>query len=409
MNSNKINIYGGGASALFLARQLLDTTNYKIEIFEKGKRLGSKMLVAGKGGFNLSNKRDDLELIEKYDPMEFLMPAIKDFGSQYLREWFKKIGIDTFIGSSGRIFPMREIKPIEVVNAIEDEFDDSRIKVHFQHEVVAWEDNSVTTEHQGNRKKQYADYHVFCLGGASWSITGSDGGWKEIFESQGVEVSGFGAANCGLEIKIAKKFLDQYAGKPLKNISVSIDDKIHFGEIMISANGLEGNAIYPISEDVVKALAKKSTVGITIDLKPPLTIEELELKLNNSRGNTTERLRQLKMSNVAIGLLKAMSTREEWLDLRVLSIRIKALELVVRQPRPIDESISTFGGIKLSELDKNYHIIKHSTFYAIGEMCDWSTITGGYLLQGCFSMSMYLARHLGSIEKMDQEVKNNRD
>ena len=401
MYKKRINIYGGGAAGLILASQLLKSSNFDIKLFEKSKRVGSKLLVAGKGGFNLSNDQKKHDLSSKYTPPYFLQASIEEFGSEELRTWFHGIGIQTYIGSSKRIFPIKGIKPIEVLNAIMDNMTNECMQLHFDHEVVAWTEEGITTKYREIKEIQKADIHIFCFGGASWSVTGSDGSWEQIFNNRGVKVNKFGPANCGLETDWNQEFLQKYAGTPLKNIAIQHNSREYQGEALITNYGIEGNAIYPISGLIAEEIDLKGSSKFTIDFKPGLSEKRLSDRLRLGKGNTSEVLRELNLPPVSVALLKQSFDKKEWVGRIGLCRKIKGLDVVVRRPRPIDEAISTSGGVDLTELSENFELLRFPTYFTIGEMCDWNTITGGYLLQGCFSMAMSLSSYLSKNQELE--------
>jgi uncharacterized flavoprotein (TIGR03862 family) len=388
-----VSIVGGGPAALFLAA-FLDPDLFDVTIFEKNKTPGRKFLVAGKGGFNLTHAEPMDTFINRYSPVSFLEQALLSFDNNNLRQWLKEIGIPTFIGSSKRVYPVKGIKPIEVLNAILAVLKHRKVNFLFQHKWTGWDKENDLVFNSNFTVK--TDYCVFALGGASWKKTGSDGSWLTSFAKKGVSTIPFQSANCAFKIDWSKDFLLKNEGKPLKNISLSCGSSTQKGELVITQFGLEGNAIYALSSEIQKGITNNSKSIIYLDLKPALSIREIKKRLSSSREkNTTIKLRNdLKLSNVQINLLKSLLLKEEFLSIETLINRIKKLDLVVTGAAPIDEAISTTGGIDLKNLDKNFELIKMKNTFCIGEMLDWNAPTGGYLLQACTSMGVFLARHL---------------
>ncbi|WP_339906158.1 TIGR03862 family flavoprotein, partial [uncultured Cyclobacterium sp.] len=243
------------------------------------------------------------------------------------------------------------------------------------------------------------DIVVFALGGASWKVTGSDGAWKEKFEEKGINVQPLRAANCAFEVAWGKEFIGAHEGKPLKNIALTFGKQEVKGELSISRFGLEGNAIYALSREIQMSFLLKREVIVHLDLKPGLTIAQLKAKYNGSRqAKVTSILsKELNLDRTSIGLLKQFCDKNTFSNPDLLLQTIKAVPIKLKSAGPLDEAISTMGGIALDEVDSNFQIKKMLNSYAIGEMLDWYAPTGGYLLQGCFSMGFALADFLNGL------------
>lgn len=393
-----IAIIGSGPSALMLAATL-DESAFDVSIYERNYAPARKFLVAGDGGFNLTHSEDIEEFLTRYSPSSFLEKSIRAFTNTDLCNWLKSIGIDTYTGSSKRIFPVKGIKPIDVLNAILNELKNKNIQLKTEHTWKGWNSkNELLFEYQNDEILAKADITVFALGGASWGKTGSDGRWSDLFEKKGIEIIPFQPSNCAYQVMWDEKFLEQNEGKSLKNISIGCDDKIKAGEVVITRFGLEGGAIYALSPQIRKQLNEKRTAGIFIDLKPTLTIPEIKARLaGKAIKSLSKHLKdRLNLNDTQIALLKALLTKEEFLNLETLANSIKQLPLKITGMAPTDEAISTVGGISLNELDEDFQLKKSQKHYTIGEMVDWDAPTGGYLLQACFSMGNYLAKHLNA-------------
>jgi len=382
-------IIGGGPAALMLA-DTLDLDKFEVQIFEKNKTVGRKFLVAGKGGFNLTHSEPIAKMIERYTPVDFLKNALLEFDNQDLRNWLAEKGIPTFVGSSKRIFPEKGIKPIEVLQAILQSLAEKNVEILTEMEWTGW--GSAQELIFNDRETVKADIIVFALGGSSWKITGSDGGWLPLFAEKGIKTKPFFPANCAYEIKWEDHFLEKNGGKPLKNIAIHCGEKIQKGEVVITAFGLEGNAIYALSPQIQLELEKKGNATIYLDLKPTLELDTMLKKLrSNPNLNLTSRLRKiLKLSNPQIDLLKSFLTKSEFLNIEMLAAKIKNLPLEIIAFAPIDQAISTSGGIDLDAVNSSFELLQLKNNYCIGEMLDWNAPTGGYLLQACISMGHYL-------------------
>ena len=387
-------IIGGGTAGLFLAA-FLNTDIYNVTIYEKKASLGRKFLVAGDGGFNLTHSEELSSFKSKYTPSSFLDIALDHFSNTDLIEWLLGIGIPTFIGSSGKVFPEKGIKPIEVLKCIEAYLKEKNVKFKFNKTFSDWgEENSL--EFNSNEFIK-ADYTVFALGGGSWKVTGSDGSWLDVFNKKGVSTLPFKSSNCAFRIKWPEKFIQNNEGKPLKNISISLQNKVQKGEAVITKFGIEGNAIYGLSPEIQEALVIENQVVVYADFKPTLSLSTLIEKLFLSRSKTTITLKEkIKLSRTVIEIIKVTLTKEEFLDVEVLAKFIKKFPLTIIDLAPVDEAISTSGGINLNAVDSNFELKKVKNNFCIGEMLDWNAPTGGYLIQACASKGVYLAHQLNN-------------
>ncbi|MCF6270951.1 MAG: NAD(P)/FAD-dependent oxidoreductase [Melioribacteraceae bacterium] len=393
MIKKNIAIIGGGPSAL-IAADILSKQN-SVTIYEKNKAVGSKFLIAGKGGFNLTNSLAGIELANKYTPKEFMKDAILAFDSKALREWFSEIGIETFVGTSGRVFPKKGIKPAEVLNAIKNKLNSQNVKFEYESEFVGFDENQcIKMNFNGKLKTLLADNYIFALGGASWSITGSDGKWKKYFEEIGVNTIPFESSNCGVNINWESHIIKNHSGKPLKNISVSVGGTVNKGEAVITEYGLEGNVIYPLIPEVRKLLKNCGKANIIIDFKPENTIADLLKKVGSKSVSSKDYGKIFNLKREQLALIKSYSTKEEYLSSHSFIKKIKGLEIKVESLRDIEESISTIGGIDVEELNQNFSLKKYPKIYCIGEMINWDAPTGGFLLQGAFSMGYYSAKSI---------------
>ncbi|KGL63961.1 aminoacetone oxidase family FAD-binding enzyme [Polaribacter sp. Hel1_85] len=391
-----ISIIGSGPSSLLLAA-FLDVKKFDITIYEKNKTAGRKLLVAGKGGFNLTHSEPITEFIKRYTPSDFLENSILNFTNDDFRNWLHIIGVPTFIGSSKRVYPKEGIKPITVLNTILNHIKEKGIIFKYEHTFSGWDtQNNLII----NDKTITSNYTVFSLGGASWKVTSSDGSWLEKFQKKEVKTIPFQASNCAFKVDWKSDFINQNEGNPLKNIAIYCSEKKQKGEAVITKFGLEGNAIYGLSPQIREQLKSQEKAIIYIDFKPTLTLENLTTKiLNSTFKNTTQVLKkELKLSNSQIDLLKTHLTKEAYLDSKLLSENIKKFPLEIIDLGVLDEAISTVGGIDLNAVDSNFQLDKIKNQYCIGEMLNWDAPTGGYLIQACASSGVYLANHLNKIK-----------
>lgn len=388
-----VSIIGGGPASFLLAA-FLDPTKFDVSIYEKNKSLGRKFLVAGKGGFNLTHSEPIAQLTERYSPPHFLKESLIDFDNIDFRNWLNSIGIPTFIGSSKRVYPERGIKPIAVLNAIQNTLVKQGVKIKKEYTWRGWKDNNILLFNNDLEIK--TDLTVFSLGGGSWKVTGSDGSWLNTFKEQGIKTKTFEASNCAYGVNWQKDFINKNEGVPLKNIAITCSNKIQKGEVVITRFGIEGNAIYALSPHIRKELKANKKAIINIDFKPNTSLEDLTGKIEKSTLRTpTEILRKaIKLNEAQIDLIKTYVSKEDFLNPKLLSENIKNLKIEITKASVIDEAISTVGGIDLNAIDNHFQLKALKNNYCIGEMLDWDAPTGGYLLQACASMGVHLAKHL---------------
>lgn len=390
MSKKKIVIIGGGAAGLMAAEHLC--LNFDIAIYEKGKTIGRKFLVAGNGGFNLTNQASGEDLINYYLPKGFLKASLLKNDSLKMREWLANLEIPTFVGTSGRVFPEKGIKPIHVLNKIKNRLLDHGVKFFSHHTFMGFnKDCKVIVKNQKNEFILEADYFIFALGGASWSITGSDGKWVPAFNKIGIKTIPFQPSNCGINIAWPAPFKNHHAGKPLKNIKVSIDGFEVKGEATITDYGLEGNAIYPLIWKVREAFSQKKIPIIEIDFKSLNSSAQLFEKIKNKTPKTKIFAQTLNLNSSQIALIKSFTDKDTFLQPNVFINSVKHLQIPIQGLRPIEEAISTVGGIDLAEVNSDFSLKKHPSFFIIGEMLNWDAPTGGFLLQACFSMAQAIS------------------
>lgn len=393
MHSKKIIVIGGGAAALVVAEHL--SVANEVHIYEKGKTVGRKFLVAGNGGFNLTNVATGNDLQTKYTAHPVVQNALQRFDSQTMRAWLTTLGIPTFVGSSGRVFPEKGMKPIQVLQKIKDKLAHQGVQIHYKHEFIGFnEHQQPVLKYEDKTFSPKADAYIFALGGASWSITGSNMDWLPLFEQLEIPTKAFEASNCGFEVDWKTDFKESYAGTPLKNIQVSVHSKIVKGEALITDYGLEGNAIYPIIPTIRASLKSTKVVNIAIDFKPNNSHQSLLSKIKGKRLKTKNYAYEFNLTKAEFALIKAFTTKEEYLAPERFIEAIKHLKIPIQALRPIEEAISTVGGISLNALSPNFSLKQYPHLFAIGEMLDWDAPTGGFLLQGCFATAATCADYL---------------
>ena len=386
----KIAIIGGGPSALMAADVL--SGSCAVDLYERGRTIGRKFLVAGDGGLNITNSVEGDELLSHYTHPEFMRPILDSFGPNELRAWLDELGVSTFVGSSGRVFPVKGVKPAQVLKAMRDRIVSRGVRMH-THSMFIGFDAEVRPliRTLAGIEAIIADHYIFALGGASWSRTGSVGEWLSEFEKIGVRTLPFQPSNCGMDITWPNA-LSIHAGKPLKNIAIRVGDKYIRGEATITGYGLEGNAIYPIVPMVRELLNSAGSAAIHIDHKPDNTVEQIVSKLMGHSPKEWPLV--LSMTRAQFALIKSVTSKEQFHNAEHLAQVIKCCTLQVKQLRPIEEAISSVGGIAISEVSDELTLLEHPKISVAGEMLDVDAPTGGYLLQMAFSMGHWVARSI---------------
>lgn len=393
----KITIIGGGPAALMLAAHI-DLTQYDVTLIDKKKSVGRKFLVAGEGGLNLTFNASLDKFINKYHPSDFMDTIIRNFTNEDFINWLHTLEVPTFIGSSNRVFPDLDLKPIEVLNKITNHISNRGIKFQLNTKWLGW-------NKEGNLSFDAidditSDIVVFAMGGASWKVTGSSGTWLKEFKKRNISTQDFRAANCAFEVNWNEDLIAIHEGKPLKNIALTYNTHFSKGELVVSKFGLEGNAIYALSQKIQDHLHSHGSAIVYLDLKPTMTADQIKSKYKKSRKTKPTYIlkKDLHLDATAIAILKQFTDKDTYANIELLSKIIKAVPIPLKSSAPLDEAISSLGGISLNEVDKNLQYKKIPNSYAIGEMLDWYAPTGGYLLQGCFSMGYTLAQYLNHLD-----------
>src|SRR6201986_4163460 len=286
----------------------LNETFFDITIYEKNYAPGRKFWVAGDGGFNFTHSENTAQFVSRYTQQVFLEKSIRSFTNIDLCNWFKKIGVETYTGTSKRIFPIKGIKPIDVLNAILKNLKDKNVKIKTKHEWKGWNTKGELVIEQDSEESYIkTDILVFALGGASWPKTGSDGSWINLFLQKGIEIVPFQASNCAYQINWDDNFLKQAEGKSLKNISITCNGVEKKGGIVITKFGIEGGAIYALSPQIREQLNATKTEYIFIYLKPGLSINTIKNKLSLKKNKTLTAIlkEELNVSPIQVALLKS--------------------------------------------------------------------------------------------------------
>jgi uncharacterized flavoprotein (TIGR03862 family) len=370
VSQNEVTIVGAGPAGL-MAAEVLAAGGVKVTIVDHMAKPARKFLLAGRGGLNLTHSEPLDALLSRYGPaMEFLTPSIRAFPPSALVEWVNGLGVETFVGSSGRVFPkVMKASPL----------------------LRAWlrrlEGLGVTLKSDTRWQGFDGNTTILAMGGASWPQLGSDAEWVPTIRAENIRVNAFRPANSRFMVEWSRVFRDRFAGTPVKNVGLNYAGTKVRGELMISSEGIEGGAIYALS----RHMRDQPGQSLFIDLRPDLSAEALnERLLKKPRGKDTQSnwLRKVAgLSPVAISLLKESGAE-------ISGEGMKAVAIKIMRPASLARAISSAGGIALTELDENFKITSLGNVYAIGEMVDWEAPTGGYLLQACFSSGVAAAKDI---------------
>ncbi|MFD2555661.1 BaiN/RdsA family NAD(P)/FAD-dependent oxidoreductase [Sphingobacterium tabacisoli] len=385
MSRNPIVIIGAGPAGLMAAQQLA-IQGYKVHVYEQNKAAARKFLVAGDGGFNLTHSEPIDAFVEKYN-VAFVREIVRSFDNQATVTWLSKIGIPTYVGSSGKIFPERHIKPIQVLQAWLAYLKELEVSIFYQFQLVDFDVNNVYLRHKGEIVACRYEKLILGLGGASWKKTGSDASWASILEQKGINVTPLESANSGYN---TQEDWSDIEGQALKNIQIRYKNYTKLGEIVFTSYGIEGSPLYYMNR-----FTRKDTFpfDLEIDLKPNMSVDSIVDRLSRVGSVVSLLKTQLKLSKTAIVLLKRLN-KEVFIESRSLAMAIKRYPVHVTGLRPIEEVISTAGGVSFEELDENLALYKFPKVHCVGEMIDWEAPTGGYLLQGCFSTGAWVAKSI---------------
>lgn len=388
-------IIGSGPAGLMAAWQL--SNHCIVHLFDRNHSPGHKFLLAGKGGLNITNSLPLDKFIDQYTPIAFIEHALREFTPRDLCNWLLELGIPTFTGTSGKIFTDKNISPSKVLKTIFNSLTERGVFYHPGHVFVDYDNHSFIFDTEEGRKEMQADIAVLALGGASWPQTGSKGDWTEILNQHGISTVPFQASNCGININWPEHIKQFHEGKALKNIAITAGSKTIKGEASITAYGLEGNAVYPLIPEIRKCLHENQTCHILIDLKPDNTIQSIEEKLSNCINKPSVYAEKLRLSSTQQSIIKAYTLKEENFSREGFAKCIKNVCIPVLSLRPIEEAISTAGGVSLQEMNQDMSLKRYPHIFVIGEMCDWDAPTGGFLLQACFSTAFLAAQSIKSI------------
>ena len=382
-------ILGGGPAGL-MAAEVLAKGGVAVAVFDRMPSLGRKLLMAGRGGLNLTHSEPLSAFLDRYgSARDWLEPAIRAFPPDELIEWCHGLGQPTFIGSSGRVFP-KAMKASPLLRAWLTRLDGLGVRSWLRHRWTGWSgDGALCFDTPDGPVTERPAVTILALGGASWPRLGGDGLWTGLLS----DVSSFRPSNCGFTVDWSAHLRERFAGHPLKRIALTFRGRTVRGEATIAETGLEGGAVYALSAAIRDAIAVEGPVTLHLDLRPDLSLAALADRLTAPRrGQSLSGFlrKQAGLPPEAIGLVQeALHAGASPAGLPDL---IKALPLTMREPRPIARAISSAGGLRAQALDPGFMVRDRPGVFGAGEMLDWEAPTGGYLLQACFSTGVAAAR-----------------
>jgi len=379
-------VIGAGPAGLMAAERLAQAGR-AVAVYDRMPSVGRKFQLAGRGGLNLTHSEPLGRFLEHYGPARpALAPAIGAFPPDALRAWCAGLGHETFVGSSGRVFP-RSFKATPLLRAWLGRLAGLGVRFHMGHRWIGWDGaGALRFTAASGEVVVHPAATVLALGGASWPRLGSDGGWVDLLRARGVVVSPLRPANCGFLHAWSPVFRARFAGEPLKRIAATFGGVTVRGEAMLTEDGIEGGVVYALSRLLRDAIDAEGSATLLLDLRPDLDATALAQRLGGHGQSLANALRKGGLASAAAGLVREVEA------VGTLAERVKTLPLRLVGTRPIERAISSAGGVALAELDDGFMLRRLPGVFAVGEMLDWEAPTGGYLLQVAFSTGLAAAR-----------------
>ena len=398
--SCKIAIIGAGPAGL-MAAQVLSTMGYAPSVFDAMPSAARKFLQAGRGGLNLTHAEDSVPFASHYfEAQPFLQPALEIFSSNDMRLWSQSLGFETFVGSSGKVYPLDK-KAGPLLRTWLHQLKANNTNFKMKHRLVGWSKSIWQFQTPDGLKDYSFDAVILALGGASWPRLGSTGAWTKIFKDNGLKITTLKPANMGFNVTYSEVFKEKFSGTPLKNVKFSFTDingktQAKLGELLVSEYGVEGSLIYTYSKFIREQIEKKSPFTVYLDLFPHRSESKLKQQLSSSRGKQSLSAfwKRLGLDGVKSSLLREVLAKELLTQPKLVAKTLKKFPLLLESYRPIEEAISTAGGLAFENLDQHLMLKDFPGVFCAGEMLDWEAPTGGYLLTGVMGQGKQAAQGL---------------
>lgn len=395
-SATRVAVLGGGPAGL-MAAEAARAAGAEVDVYDRMGSFARKFLVAGKGGLNLTHSDPPARFVARYGARAAEVgPWLERFDAQALREWARTLGVETFVGSSGRVFPL-DLKAAPLLRAWLRRLRGDGVRLHVRHDWRGWSGNGALEFATPDGVVEVAaDAVVLALGGGSWPVLGSDGRWTTLLEARGIGIAPLQPSNCGFDVDWSAHFRERHAGHPVRPVAaewVAANGGLQRrqGEFVVTEGGIEGSLVYAFSADLREAIARSGPTTIRLDLAPARGRERLELDLAHPRGTRSlgEHLRRRAgIDGVRAGLLREVLSAEELADPVRAAAEIKSLPLTLLRARPLEEAISSAGGVRFEALDEGLMLHHLPGVHCAGEMIDWEAPTGGYLLTACFASGL---------------------
>ncbi|TLP53957.1 TIGR03862 family flavoprotein [Pseudomonas mosselii] len=386
-------VIGGGPAGL-MAAEALAQRGVAVEVFDAMPSVGRKFLLAGVGGMNITHAEPYPAFVARYGQRQGEIHALlQGFDADALRQWIHGLGIETFVGTSGRVFP-RDMKAAPLLRAWLKRLREAGVVIHTRHRWQGWNaDGTLRITYPQGEQRVAASAVILALGGGSWARLGSDGAWVPLLGTQGVDISPLQASNCGFEVQGWSTLLkDKFAGAPVKNIALSVPGATpRKGEFILTTQGVEGSLVYAWSAALREAINRDARATLLLDLLPDRPVDNIVQALAKPRGSRSmaKHLQgQLGLDGVKAALLRELTDPATFADPARLAAAIKALPIELVRARPLDEAISSAGGVCFEGLDEGLMLRGMPGVFCAGEMLDWEAPTGGYLLTACFASGL---------------------
>ncbi len=393
LSAKSVAVIGGGPAGL-MAAEVLIQGGVRVDLYDAMPSVGRKFLMAGKGGMNITHSETMEPFLSRYSARRAqIKPLLDAFGPEALREWVHDLGIATFVGTSGRVFPT-DMKAAPLLRAWLHRLREAGVHFHMRHRWCGWNENGALRfatpqgEHTAN-----ADAVVLAQGGGSWPQLGSDGAWVPLLAQRGIPVVPLQPANCGFDVGWSEYFSSRFAGHPVKAVAVTFIDAAgrshrHQGDLMVTATGVEGSLIYALSALLRDEIAATGAAIVYLDLTPGKDLPRVIAEIAHPRGSrsmSSHLQSRANIKGVKTGLLRERVPPSDFADPERLAAAIKSLPLRLIAPRPLDEAISSAGGVAFEALNECLMVRAMPGVFCAGEMLDWEAPTGGYLLTACFA------------------------